>query len=82
LRVGRGVHCGHALFGETKVMDLSLVPINELADELMKRGKVGIVYVHGLEGRQGYVNWIGDYYAALGLCIDMQREIMEEFEDK
>jgi hypothetical protein len=63
-------------------MDLSLVPINDLADELMKRGKVGIVYVHGLEGRQGYVNWTGDYYAALGLCVDMQREIIKNTDEE
>lgn len=59
-------------------MDLSLVPVNELADELVKRGKTAIVFVAGLENKEAYINWVGEYYTALGLCVDMQRFIIEE----
>lgn len=60
-------------------MDLSLVPIEELSEELMKRGDCGITLITGI-GSDGnaYINWTGDYYKALGLCVDMQRFIIED----
>lgn len=62
-------------------MDLSLIPVNELADEIIRRGKTGIVMVSGLENKEVYINWVGEYYAALGFCVDMQRFIIEECRD-
>lgn len=62
-------------------MDLSLVPVNELADEIVKRGKTAIVVVAGLEGKEQYLNWVGEYHSALGLCVDMQRFIIKECEE-
>ena len=60
-------------------MDLSLVPIHELSDEIMKRGDVGILMIHNIgDEKKGFVNWVGDYYKALGLCVDMQRFIIDE----
>lgn len=64
------------------MIDLSLVPVNELADELVKRGKTAIVFVAGLKNDEAYINWVGEYYPALGLCVDMQRFIIEECKDQ
>jgi hypothetical protein len=59
-------------------MDLSLVPIEELAEELMRRSKTAIIHLHDVKDEQGYFNWTGDYYTALGLCADLTRIISEE----
>jgi hypothetical protein len=58
--------------------DLSLVSIEDLADELMKRSKAGIIHLHDIKDEQGYFNWTGDYYTCLGLCADLMRIISEE----
>jgi len=59
--------------------DLSLVPVEKLADELVTRGHTGIVFVAGLgTDGLGYANWIGDYHKALGLCEDMKDHIKKE----
>lgn len=64
-------------------MDLSLVSAQELADELMHRGEVAIVFVGAMgPDRVAYVNWVGDYYKALGLCVDMQRIIQKDSKDE
>ncbi len=63
-------------------MDLSLVPIEKLVDEIISRGSCGIVFITGLDPEDlGYVNWTGDYYKALGLCVDMQHRIQQECAD-
>lgn len=62
--------------------DLSLIPINELADELVKRGSVGIVFIADMgPDKLAYVNWVGDYYTALGLCSEMEEKIKGDRRD-
>ena len=62
--------------------DLSLVPVDELCDEIVKRGDAAIVFVSGLsKDGKGYVNWGGDYYKALGLCFAMQTCIQADSSD-
>lgn len=60
--------------------DLSLVTAKELADELMNRSDCAVVIFSTLEGKHLYTNWHGNYYKALGFCVDMQRHIMETAE--
>ncbi len=60
-------------------IDLSLVPMDKLADELVKRGEAGIVIIRDIgPDKLQYINWVGDYHMALGLCTDMQRVIIKE----
>lgn len=59
-------------------LDLSLVPAKELADELMKRANCGVVIFTTLEAKDIYINWIGDYYMALGMCTEMQDHIIND----
>lgn len=59
-------------------MDLSLVPLGDLADEIVKRGACGIVLVVDVTKKEQYVNWVGDYHMALGLCVDIQNTIITD----
>ena len=59
-------------------MDLSLVPIKDLADELMRRADCGVIIFKTFEEEEVYINWIGDYYGALGMCVEMQNQIINE----
>lgn len=61
-------------------VDLSLVPVEDLADELIKRGSVAVVGVIDVEPKLTYWNWVGDYYSALGLCADISHTICTQRE--
>ncbi len=62
-------------------IDLSLIPLKDLADEVIRRSDCGIIHVKTLEGRQVYFNWVGPYYEALGYCVEMQH-LIKEAQDK
>lgn len=62
-------------------MDLSLIPLEQLCDEICSRSKSAIVFVRcDFPDTQfnGYWNWKGDYYEALGLCSEMLYKIQKE----
>ncbi len=58
--------------------DLSLISLKELGDEIIKRSDCGIIHVKTLEGKEIFFNWVGDYYEALGHCVDMQDLIKKD----
>lgn len=58
--------------------DLSLVPLKELADEVMKRSSCGIILVTSIEHSGVYWNWCGGYHQALGHTVDMADLIKKE----
>ena len=62
-------------------MDLSLVPLRALCDEICNRAKTAVVFVHIDDPDttlNGYWNWKGDYYSALGLCEEMKYKIQHQ----
>lgn len=59
-------------------IDLSLVPAKDLADEIMRRSECGVIIFTTLEANEVYVNWMGDYYKALGMCTEMQDYIIND----
>lgn len=63
-------------------MDLSLVPLEELCNEIMNRGSHGIVYIYGKGENRGYYNWIGHPLMCYGLCIEMINKIRQEAEEE
>ena len=62
-------------------VDLWLVSLEDLVDEVCKRGSVAIVVVVDVERKMNYWNWVGDYYTALGLCSDLSHTIMKSRDD-
>ena len=62
-------------------IDISLVPLNELVDEVINRGDTAVVMVIEKENHQLYFNWVGDYYRALGVCSELENRIKEDRKD-
>ena len=58
-------------------MDLSLVPLKDLADEIIRRSACGIIHVKTIDEKQIYWNWCGPYYEALGYCSEISRMIQD-----
>lgn len=56
-------------------MDLSLIPLKDLSDEIIKRSDCGIIFIKTIDGKQIYANWVGPYYEALGYCAEMNNII-------
>lgn len=59
-------------------VDLSLVPLEAICAEAMRRCKSGIMLLE-VDGKDTKIplfwNWTGDYYQALGFCSEMEKLI-------
>lgn len=65
-------------------MDLDLVPLTELCDAVIRRSETAIIMVHTDNpdtNLNGYWNWKGDYYKAVGLCEEIKNYIMNSEEN-
>jgi hypothetical protein len=60
-------------------MDLSLIPMKDLLDEVVRRSETAIIFLHKADGdtdENQYWNWCGDHFMALGFCQEMANKII------
>lgn len=60
-------------------MDLSLVPLQELYEELLNRFDHAVFMGKKIYGKDSNISrrWKGDYHIAMGLCDDLNYEIIQ-----
>lgn len=59
-------------------VDLSLVPVQDLINEIKNRTVSLIVFGRTLEAKTAYIDWHGEYYECLGLCSEMEEFIKSQ----